>query len=154
MLDLFFFEQLNTVAESLSCQKFYLLKCHLWAQCHKLETGIHFAFVTFLQFVHGKLFFFFTVIQSHILIPTLTWTPVFPALSLTLSSPLLTLTCNKDAQISSIHKCQLFDGLSWGFWETLEPELLHHSEIITLEETQNLHNPSVVSDGHGIADEF
>lgn len=67
------------------------------------------------------------------------------SLSLSLSflalSPLLTLACNKDAQISSIHECQLFDGLRRGFWETLEPEHLHHPEIITLEEPQEIASP-------------
>ena len=44
----------------------------------------------------------------------------------------------------------MFDGLSEGFWETPEPELLHHQEIITLEETQEkLLHPSVVSGGYG-----
>lgn len=75
--------------------------------------------------------------ELQILIPTLTYTAhLLPVLS-----PVLTLACKRDAQISSLHKGWLFDGLRPGFGETLEPELLHHLEIITLEETQETASP-------------
>lgn len=80
-------------------------------------------------------------LQLLLLYQILTLTRAAHSLSLYVSAPLLTLAHNKDAQSSGIHKCQWFDGLRQGFGETPETELLHHPEIITLEETQETASP-------------